>query len=97
MEEECFGYYLYARPPWAQADIPLEWLQDEINLEAEGKYGVHSRALPGSNKNRDTSRVQTFQIYMPLEQRRRLNQIYQEPVAKEELTDEAYMREVFHN
>jgi meckelin len=33
MAEYSYGYYLHAKAPWGQSDIPLDWLQKEIQGE----------------------------------------------------------------
>lgn len=37
LDEYCHGYYVHAKAPWGSSDLPLDWLQRE--LQAEGEAG----------------------------------------------------------
>ena len=48
MYEHGFGYYLHGQAPWTSSDIPLEWLQKNLQDEGSDNKFSNSRALKNS-------------------------------------------------
>lgn len=71
MVEHSYGFYLHAKTPWQTADIPLDWLQKELQAETKESAGFAGRGL---REDRQSGRyaVQTFQIYIPIQLRSEL-------------------------
>ena len=72
LDEHSHGYYIHAKCPWGSSDIPLDWLQKELQKEAANKL-ASTRGLRG--RANDGPPVQTFQIYVPGELRQRLARV----------------------
>ena len=71
IEEYTYGYYLHAKAPWGSSDIPLDWLQNEIQQESNGNS--QSRSLKNKNKSaKDKFAVQSYQMYIPTQMRKEL-------------------------
>lgn len=75
-DEHLRGYYLHAKAPWQKSDIPLDWLQTRLHEELSGKGNLPSRGLRVMH-DRVASRnnempVQTYQIYLPMNLRRKM-------------------------
>lgn len=47
LDEYCHGYYLHAKAPWGSSDLPLDWLQKELQDEAKSN-SLQSRGLKGA-------------------------------------------------
>jgi hypothetical protein len=48
MYEHGFGYYLHGQAPWTNSDIPLDWLQRQLQDEGNDNKFSHTRALLNS-------------------------------------------------
>ena len=76
LDEHAHGYYLHGKVPWSSSDIPLDWLQKELQDEAKGRPGRDGRGLKHARKQGPSDyEVQTFQIYIPDRMRKQLNEI----------------------
>ena len=61
LDEHSHGYYLHGKVPWSTSDIPLDWLQTELNSEADGKPGRDRRGLKNAKVPAGNSyEVQSF-------------------------------------
>ena len=50
MYEHGHGYYLHGQAPWTSSDIPLEWLQKNLQDEGTDNKFSNSRALKNSRE-----------------------------------------------
>jgi len=79
LDEHARGFYLHGKVPWSTSDIPLDWLQKELQDEANGRPGSETRGLKNARRLPGISyEVQTFQIYVPMKLRQMLTEIRQQ-------------------
>ena len=59
------GYYIHGEAPWEQSDLPLAWLKEELDKEAQGALG-RSRGYAGhdNDKNNPQAPPGTFEIFI---------------------------------
>jgi meckelin len=48
MTEQLHGFYINGKAPWAQSDLPLSWLKQELDKERKGKQGRREFGIAGS-------------------------------------------------
>lgn len=93
LDEYCHGYYVHAKAPWGTSDLPLDWLQRELQAEADtgSLRGRGLENVPKSASDKSEYPIQTFQIYIPGELRTQLNDIRTRtfPVETESLREQA--------
>jgi len=91
MDEHTHGYYIHAKAPWGSSDIPLDWLQKELQDERDNKLSTQQgRGLKQNSKNiSGNSVIQTFQIYLPVAVSRELNKIKNESAPIEAIIEES--------
>lgn len=96
LDEYSHGFYLHAKAPWSASDIPLDWLQRELQEEAKQSARLQGRGLKAVGEKHGRARdqdypVQTFQIYVPKELRDQLAEISckEYPVDQDSLKQQA--------
>lgn len=87
MLEHSFGYYLHAKTPWGAADIPLDWLQKEMQTEANGNSERGRGLMNVGGVKKAKYPVQTFQVYLPSKMREDLIRVSSETAPMEVLDD----------
>ena len=65
LQENLYGYYIHAKAPWHASDIPLDWLQVELQREGDGDKRMDRRALKAAPASTPGSQaIQSYQVYV---------------------------------
>lgn len=71
MTEQLHGFYINGKAPWAQSDLPLSWLKQELDRERKGKqrardFGIQNYlGQTGQGQERlALENVTTFELYL---------------------------------
>ena len=83
LTEQFRGYYIHGEAPWEKSDLPLAWLKEELDKEAQGVLG-RSRGYAGNDydKNRPQAPPGTFEIFIYPKLRRDYDAIWSSQITK---------------